>query len=255
MRSTPLPTVGPAKNRRGEFEKAEQLIAHAHKAIVSERRASYQRNLDDKFIELGLQIATSATSACKALAELDAFWCCVCARPYLEFSLRFLWASREQSGIARMYSYYAKLHRAWMEKLAKNNPEYQALLAEMDSAAPLTKLPEPKMPEMRALIKQIGAKDKSESVPTLYADASDYDETVGFLHNFSHANPLLLGNGPDEYLPHAAHAIVIATNALLRAVGYRMNWDQASVIRATIGISSLESLSVEEREEFRRCLE
>lgn len=251
---SPLPRLAPASDYREEFTLAGQLIAHARKEFLN-RSDMYQPTLHDECLRLGLSLGVSVAEACSILVKTDPFWCCVCARPFLEYALRILWASREPDGIARMYSYYAKHHQEGIEKLAKNNSEFKPMLDDMDSAAPLSALPEPKMPDLRGLISQIGARDLSEQVPTLHADPSDYDETVAFLHNYLHANPLLLGAEADEYIPHAAHAVVNGTNALLRALGYRMNWDQRSIVCRVFGISCFSGLSVEQRAELRKALE
>jgi hypothetical protein len=134
-----------------------------------------------------------------------------------------------------------------LEKLAAKNQEHKAILEEMDERAPLAALGDQMPPDMRSILIAIGTADRKEGVHSMYTSQSHYDETVGFLHMYSHANPLFLEGGADDHLPHAAHAITDATTAVLRAVGYRLAWAQNAIVAATLRISSFESLGSEER--------
>jgi hypothetical protein len=250
----PLPKLVQCTTTLEEFASAGQLIASARTAFVS-RDEPYERRLDDRMLKLGLDLAASAARACANLAVSDPFWCCVCARPYLEFALRLLWASRRPDGFERFYSYYAHKHREWLRKLAQRDAEHKLSLDEMDRLAPVTGLGAQMPPDMRVIVNDIGAEDRREQVHSLYVDPIQYDESIAFLHMFSHANPLFLEGNSDDYLPHAGYAVIEATAALLRAVGYRMGWDQNAVNVAVLRAGSFDSLSPEDQAKGREAFE
>lgn len=251
-RPPPLSILGPASSRREEFSLAATLIGEARHAFVN-REGLYCEG--DKFVRLGLALGESAARSCSILAESEPFWCCVCTRPYLEFALRLLWASRVEGGVDRMYSHYEHEHRDWLSKLAVKAPEHKPALDEMNQLAPLSP-PGDRMPyHMRGILEEIGRLDCRDGVNSLYTEPSDYDQLFAFLNMFSHANPIFLDGAADDYLPHAAHAVISATTAVLRAAGYRLGWDQNAIVAAVCRISSCESLSPEEKAQLLAELE
>ncbi|MFA6044145.1 MAG: hypothetical protein WC718_04105 [Phycisphaerales bacterium] len=246
----PLSSPGRAANHREEFAFALHLILKAQELFVN-RPEPYRRTLGDKLMSLGLSLGISTSRACFVLAERDPLCCCVCARPYLEFALRLLWASREPDGMDRVFATYAADHQANVGKLATVRPEFKELVEATQSAAPLASLTQKRAPDLRATIEQIGRRDSADGVSTLYADAEEYDLSIGYLHNFSHANPLTLSLEPGDALPTGANAVVNATLALLRTIGYRLHWEQESIVHIAIGISSFEPLTDLEKDSIR----
>ena len=245
-----LPLLGPAFTRREEFGLAAALIQEGLRAFAA-RDESYERRIGDILLRLGLELGKSTATACAMLAMSDPFLCCVCARPYLESSLRLLWAAREQRGGERLYAFYEIKHREFAKKLAERAPEYAAALETMNEQAPVMLAEGSSVPEMRRMMEDIGSRDGHDSVNSLFSEPSVYDEVYAPLHMFSHANPIFLDREADQYLPHAAHAVTFATLAVLRALGYRLGWDQNAIALATCRICSLESLPPEERQQVR----
>jgi hypothetical protein len=134
-----------------------------------------------------------------------------------------------------------------LSKLADQELEFKMMLDEVNNRAPLSLLPKPKLPDMRGIIEQIGAKDREDGVHSMYTDQTHYDQLYAFLHMFSHANPIFIQDRSGSCLAHASHAVIEATAAIIRTVGYRLGWNQEAIIAAVYRISSFSTLSPEER--------
>lgn len=100
------------------------------------------------------------------------------------------------------------------------------------------------------VIRTIREADIQDGLETMYVDPAYFHKSIQFLHMFAHANPLFLHGERNDFTPHAAHAFSEATCALLRAVGYRLRWDQTQTIARVYAIPSFESLSEEDRQQL-----
>jgi len=222
---------------------------------VANRDEPYEREMGTHLLTLGLKLGLSAVRSCELLGPTQPFWCCVCARPFLEFALRLLWASRQEDGMGRMFSYYADEHREWLRKLSNENEEHLPAFAETETRVPLSQLPAPMPKSMADVIKDIGNKDQINGVASMCHHKDHYRVTIGFLHNFLHANPVFVNDDPLSFLAYAAQGVLEGTVSLLRAVGYRLNWDQNEIVTAIYGISSGASLTSEEKAALRAAVE
>lgn len=250
----PLPVLARSPDRMGEFSAAASLIASAQEAFAA-RSEMYTATVPDKLLAMGLRLGASACRVCSTLAASDPYWTCVCARAFLEFSLRLLWAARENNGSDRMYAHFAHEHRDWFSSLADQVQTFKKDFDEMERAAPISKLPARMPYKLTSVIQDIAKADKAEGVDSLYTEPGHYVQGVQFLHMYAHANPLFLDGDANAVLPHAAHAILDGTHALLRAVGYRLNWDQMTVVVRVFAVASLESLSEADLAELQASLE
>lgn len=247
MPEHPLPILPRVQSYEAEFGAFEKLIGLARTALCK-RPEPYTRDLGDRFLDLGLQLGTSAARSCSALCDDNPFWCCVCARCYFEFALRLLWASRQEDGVNRVYSHYSGQFNQFVDALGKADPRYSSVPAELQALPVEPELPDPMPYSLPKVIRAIGDADREEGLVTMFTNPAYFNESIQFLHMFAHANPLFLQGERADFTPHAAHALSEATCALLRAVGYRLGWNQNDTIARVYAVPSFESLSEADRQ-------
>jgi len=246
----PLPQLGPAKNRNEELEIATRLIEVARIEFLRRPEPYEQQNAEDRLIDAGLRLGTSICHLYSFALAREPFMACMCARGYLEYSLRLLWAEQRRGGWRRMMSYYTKEQRDWMKKLGRIDPETQSCFDEMNSLVPLTELDEPMPNNLLDILKEVANEDTRCNIPSLYRKPElHYRQVIGMLHMHVHANPFYMPDGPVlGSTDQAAQALADGTMALLRAVGYRLAWDQKSVAATGFRICSFSLLDEDDRQ-------
>jgi hypothetical protein len=238
MNPLPLPELPISTTRRQDFAHAQQMLFAARKAF--DDRANPIET--DRLYSIGFSVGLSCGDACRMLAAEQGFWCGVCVRGFLEYAVRLLWAAQRADGMKKLMAYYDHAIIKGTETLSKvltpdptsviHTPEFESrkkfVLKDANRATG-------KLHKVFEEIWEVDAKDFPGGIFT--DDAEEHSFVLSPLHQQTHINPNWLGQGNEGYVSHASRSYVHAMMYCLRAVGYRLGWDQKEVVAKSLSFS------------------
>lgn len=249
-RFPPLPQLRRSHSFGQECEKLIRLVSSGKAAYADRSEMMGNESIRDRLLSLGLNLGASCLGACALLIHDHPYWSCVCVRNYLEFSLRLLWAAREPVGYERMYSYDVAHDERWAADLQRDGLMDESLIA-LRKQLPRITLPAPMPGDLKSVLRDIGERDVQDGVESMYREGNEhYLQMVKLLHQYAHASPFYMNHADPHNAKHAAHAASDASSALLRALGYRLEWEQNAVIVSVARTATLSGISSEEYEKL-----